>query len=146
LAAALILAVVAIAFLIQPKHPQVPSSAQKGGGLASPTAAEDKRPIVGKVAMLDFYTDWCGWCKKLDEDVYPNPRVQKAMKPFDFRRVNAEGSDADRALAKKYSVDGYPTIVFVDSTGAVVHRIVGYLPPADFEKELAGVSARAKSK
>src|SRR5205809_5277045 len=36
-----------------------------------------------KIVMVDLYTDWCGWCKKLDRDVYANPKVQaKLTKDF----------------------------------------------------------------
>lgn len=142
---ALVAAVVVVPFLLQPKHPKGTAESQVPDKLMTTTAAEDNQPIVGKVQMLDFYTDWCGYCKKMDAEVYPNVSVKQAMKPFLFRRVNAESSSGNRALAQKYKIEGYPTIVFVDSTGTEVGRIVGYLPAEEFTKALSQVSGRMKA-
>lgn len=142
---ALIVAVIALPFLLQPKHSNTASASQIPDKLLTTTAAEANAPIVGKVQMLDFYTDWCGYCKKMDAEVYPVVGVRKAMKPFEFQRVNAEGSAQNRALAAKYKIEGFPTIVFVDSTGSEVGRIVGYEPPEDFAKDLDGLAARMKA-
>lgn len=53
-------------------------------------------------------------------------------------KVNAEKEGV--AVAKKYGVKGYPTILFVDSKEKVVYQIVGYQPPADFAKSLERAS------
>jgi thiol:disulfide interchange protein len=31
----------------------------------------------GKIVLVDAYTDWCGWCKKMDRDTYTNPTIIK---------------------------------------------------------------------
>ena len=28
-----------------------------------------------KVIVVDVYTDWCGWCKRMDQDIFPDPKV-----------------------------------------------------------------------
>ncbi len=44
-----------------------------------------------KYVLADVYTDWCGWCKKLDRDVFTNPKVVKYLqKGFICVKVNAE--------------------------------------------------------
>ncbi len=83
-----------------------------------------------KMIMIDFYTDWCGWCKKLDADVFQNVEFEKVSKDFLAVKLNAEKEG--ETLAKKFEVDGFPTIVFVDSKGDLVGKIVGYLPLPDF--------------
>jgi thioredoxin-related protein len=95
----------------------------------------------GKLMMIDFYTDWCEWCHKLDADVYPNARVESAMSQFVPVRLNAEQDGA--ALATRFGVNGYPTILFVDSQWHEVHRIVGYEPASDFAAELNQVANAA---
>jgi thiol:disulfide interchange protein len=142
----LIAGVIAIPFFLQPKHTsntgesRTPaSSPSQLGNPAAPSAS-------GKIVMLDFYTDWCGYCKKMDAEVYPDTAVQAAMKPFELRKVNAEQGDANKALAAKYNIQGFPTIVFVDSKGVEIHRIVGYEPAGQFATELGTVAAKAKVK
>lgn len=85
--------------------------------------------VQHKPIMIDFYTDWCGWCKKLDSDTYSDPKVNAAAKKFICVKINAE---KEPNLANKYGVSGFPTIIFLDSNGAVLSKIPGYLPPDRF--------------
>ena len=91
----------------------------------------------GKLIMIDFYTDWCGWCKKLDADTYPAPEVVKQSESFIPIKLNAE-KDADGIrLAKKFKVDGYPTVLFIDSDENLAYRIVGYAPAKEFAASMS---------
>ena len=133
---AIVVAVIAVPFFLKPHNNSPTGSATPTGNLSAP-------PAAGKLVMYDFYTDWCGWCKKLDAEVYPQADVQKAMQAFEFRKVNAEGDSASRALAAKYNVTGFPTIVFVDSKGTEIHRITGYEPADQFAAEVNDVATKA---
>lgn len=84
--------------------------------------------------MVDFYAYWCGWCKKLDETTYRDKDVIAKGENFIKVRIDA---DSERDLALKYRISGLPTILFIDSTGREIHRVVGYRPPEDFAKEMA---------
>jgi thioredoxin-related protein len=87
----------------------------------------------GKPVMVDFYTDWCGWCKKLDSDTYSNPKVSSLSEKFVCVKINAE---KDPSLAEKCNVSGYPTILFLDGNGKVLSRIPGFLPADQFYNEM----------
>ncbi len=87
--------------------------------------------------MIDFYTDWCSWCRRLEEDTLSADIVKAELKSFVVMRVNAE--DGGEELAKRFVVDGYPTIVFTNAKGAEVDRIVGYLPPAKFADQVSKI-------
>jgi thioredoxin-related protein len=87
-----------------------------------------------KLVMVDFYTDWCGWCKKLDSDVYPDPSVIQAVGQFEAVKVNAEREGAQ--LAAQCKVSGYPTIAFFNGDGTEVKSIPGYLPADQFAQDL----------
>jgi len=105
----------------------------------SAAAAEAKSS--GKLIMIDFYTDWCGWCKKLDADTYPAPEVVKQSENFVPIKLNAE-KDADGIrLAKKFGVTGYPTVLFLDSKENLAFKIVGYAPAKDFAASMAKASS-----
>ena len=44
----------------------------------------------GEPVMADFYTDWCGWCKKLDEDTYSDSKVNDLAGSFVCVKINAD--------------------------------------------------------
>ncbi|HOX09415.1 MAG TPA: thioredoxin family protein, partial [Candidatus Omnitrophota bacterium] len=77
-----------------------------------------------KPVMADFYTDWCGWCKKLDRDTYADPEVANLAKKFICVKVNG---DKYPTLVSKYGVSGYPTIIFLGPAGDKTDAIVGYV-------------------
>ncbi|HTY07951.1 MAG TPA: thioredoxin fold domain-containing protein [Candidatus Edwardsbacteria bacterium] len=106
----------------------------------------------GKFVVVDFYTDWCHWCKVLDAKTYPDPAVQAAFaKSFALAKVNPEKdngpyqykgrsvSGAD--LAKEFNVQGYPTSVFLDKDGNVCGQFAGYVPPETYVKILDFIAA-----
>lgn len=86
--------------------------------------------------MVDFYTDWCGWCKRLDATTYQDASVGAACRDLVCVKVNAE---KERGIAQRFSVMSYPTIVFLDSSGEFVDHIVGYLPPDGFRTKVGQV-------
>lgn len=89
-----------------------------------------------KILMIDFYTDWCKWCVELDKKVYTDKDVAEfANKKQINWKIDAEKGEGIE-LAKKYAVNGFPTIVFVDGNGEEVDRIVGYIPAKDFLKRI----------
>ncbi len=107
---------------------------------ASNAARKANKPI-----MIDFYTDWCGWCKKLDKDTYSDDRVADLLKKnFVALKLNAEKNG--RQLAQRYKVQGYPTILFVNAEGQVIDRIGGYKPPRPFADDLQRILEKWKLK
>ena len=104
-----------------------------------------------KLVMVDFYTDWCHWCKVLDEKTYSDARVGKAAEQIVAVKVNAEKEGV--AAAKKYNVNSYPRIMFLAPDGSVAGQVGGYMPPEPFmtemkkfisaQKELPGLEAKA---
>lgn len=95
--------------------------------------ATAKAKATGKPIMLDFYTDWCGWCKRLDRDVYSHPAIISQLgSRMIFLKVNPERSPAENNLALRYKAGSFPTIVVIDSQKNEKGRIEGYQPPERF--------------
>lgn len=91
----------------------------------------------GKDLFIDFTgSDWCGWCMKLEEEVFSHPEFLDAVKKdfvllaLDFPRseeVKAKVPDPEQnaALRDKYGVTGYPTVLLMTPDGVVFGR-TGY--------------------
>jgi thiol:disulfide interchange protein len=82
-----------------------------------------------RILLVDVYTDWCGWCKKLDREVFADSRVAEAARSLIAVRINAE--KGDEKVAQRYDVQGYPTVLFLDGSGNVVKRIDGFVDAAE---------------
>ena len=77
-----------------------------------------------KLVFMDFYTDWCGPCKMMMRDVFPQKHVGDYMNEhFVCIKLNAEKEGKD--LAKLYNVKAYPTFVAIDTNKNVVMTKVG---------------------
>ncbi len=96
----------------------------------------------GKYIMVDFFAQWCKWCKKLDKTTYVDPKVAQAINA-DFVPVKIDSESQDKVtyemrritkaqLADKYKVSSYPTIYFLDKDGKKADILNGYLPPDSF--------------
>jgi thioredoxin-related protein len=99
-------------------------------------AALEKSAKTGKPVLADFSgSDWCGWCIKLDKEVFSKKDFQSYAKknlipviidfPRDKSLVSAEQAQKNRQYAEKYGVKGYPTVLLLESDGSVILR-TGY--------------------
>lgn len=89
------------------------------------SAALRRAKKENRLVMVDFYTDWCGWCKKLDKETYGDARVAEALRDVISIKVNAE--KGGEAVAEQYRVRGFPTVIFVSASGEVVRKVEGYV-------------------
>ena len=83
----------------------------------------ERAKTTGRPVMADFYTDWCGWCKKLDAEVYEDALVNKLADKFICVKVNCT---KDNSIFTKYALQGYPTIIFFNPSGDIAETVVGY--------------------
>lgn len=85
-----------------------------------------------KFIFVDCYTSWCGPCKWLEKNVFTNSNVAKFYnKNFINYRLDMQKSEG-KDFARKYLVNAYPTLLFIDVKGNIQHRYVGACDTATF--------------
>ncbi|POR47270.1 thiol:disulfide interchange protein DsbD [Paraburkholderia eburnea] len=99
---------------------------------------------AGKPSMLDFYADWCVSCKEMEKFTFSDPRVQARLAQLGLLRadVTANSTD-DQALLKRFGLFGPPGIIFFDTKGNEVLRVVGYENADKFLARLDRIAAPA---
>jgi len=89
----------------------------------------------GKMVMLDFYADWCVYCKDYEKYVFTDPRVQQALSNVVLLQADVTANDEqDKALLKHVKVTAPPAILFFDkqSTEMRGYRLVGSMDADEF--------------
>ena len=85
---------------------------------------------------MDCYTSWCGPCKMMTNDIFPQEKVGKYMNEnFVCVKYDMEKGEGVE-LKKRYEVSAYPTFLVIDADGTMVHRFVGYRTANDLLSEL----------
>jgi thioredoxin-related protein len=97
------------------------------GDLEAAQAEAGRRDTV---VMIEFYAEWCNWCRRLEADTFTAPAIRRELEQIVSLRRDAEKEGAD--LAARFGVDSYPTMIFFDPAGNEMDRIIGYLPPEPF--------------
>jgi len=78
-----------------------------------------------KLIFVDSYTTWCGPCKRMAKNVFPDPEVGKYFNEnFVSLKLDME-KPKGRSFGKKYPVSAYPTMFFIASNGEVVSKVKG---------------------
>ncbi|MEK6977324.1 MAG: thioredoxin fold domain-containing protein, partial [Candidatus Hydrothermarchaeota archaeon] len=83
-----------------------------------------------KTMFIYFRSDYCSWCRKFAEEVLTNASVVDRLKES-FIPV-AVDVDNEKDLLHQFDVFGTPTIVFVDSNGKELKKLVGFINAGDF--------------
>ena len=107
--------------------------------------------------IIDMYTNWCGPCKLLDRNTFANKDVAKYTNDnFYAVKFNAEGNDivnfkgytfenpnydparanrrnSSHQLSQAFRIQAFPTIVFLDKSSNLLHKLRGYKTPKQLE-------------
>lgn len=111
--------------------------------------------LMPRKVFVDVYTDWCGWCKRLDANTFSHPEIVRYMDSmFIAVKLNAERTDTvsingqlfvnrnlasgkrgthDLAITLLQGKMSYPTCTFLDEQGRQITVVPGYMGPDKFE-------------
>jgi thioredoxin-related protein len=117
-------------------------------------AANEQNP---KMILVDVYTDWCGWCKKMDKDTFTDPQViAHFQKNFYAVKLNAEDTKrsfqfmgktfTEAQMAASMRVNSYPNFVVIEPSLQNIAQLPGYREPAAFLAGLADLIDKAFKK
>ena len=105
--------------------------------------------IGEKIYFVDFYTSWCGYCKKMDRETFSDATVAKILNKYYYPvKFDAEVSAVVKWFGKTYNptnsgrnrqhefargLQGYPTFVLYRADGTPLQAIPGFYSARDFE-------------
>lgn len=124
------------------------AAAPEGDELAwkSFAAARADAKVSKRKVVVDVWTSWCGWCKKMDRDVYSNADVRAYLEAhFEIAKLDAEasakqkldeGEFSGRDIAKSMGVSSYPSTVFFTDAGEMITAVPGYMDAPTFLRVL----------
>lgn len=99
-------------------------------------AAQARARAEHKLIFMDVWTEWCGWCLKLQRDTFPSAEGQAALSkvvPLSLKTQYRDGKPTpDNAYEKMFKIEGFPALFLLDADGKVVAQQPGYLPPREF--------------
>jgi len=118
-----------------------------------------------KPVFIDAFTDWCIWCKRLDQNTFSNPVIADILSNKYYAvKFNAEGKDPITFHGQKFINDGksgnahqlavallkgqlsYPTVVFMDDKGQLLAPVAGYREAKEMEQILSYFSDKSYEK
>jgi thiol:disulfide interchange protein DsbD len=87
-----------------------------------------------KIVMLDFYADWCVYCKEYEKSVFPQTDVATKLAQFSLLKVDVtENNQDDQAVMSKFGVVAPPAILFFKNGQELrSKRIIGELNAEEF--------------
>lgn len=113
------------------------------------SAAESQKPI-----LIDIYAPWCGWCRRMQEEVYGNRMLAAFVREnFEYGRLNLDDSQTEHSfreyvlssqeLGYALGAQGTPTTVFMESNGDYITKLDGYWALEPFGKAVRYIASGA---
>jgi thioredoxin-related protein len=112
-----------------------------GTWIKSYADAQKKAKVGNRLIFVDLFADWCGWCHRMEQEVFPSEVFQKATDDMVLLRLNTEDGGEGTKLAQRFAVNQLPTFLVLTSQDTVAGVIHGYAPAKEFVTELQKTQA-----
>lgn len=116
--------------------------AYAGPWLKSLSAAQQKAKNSNQLIFVDMFADWCGWCHRMEQEVFPSQAFQSATDDLVLLRLNTEDGADGSKLAQRFQVTSLPTFLLITPDMTIAGIIRGYAPPNDFVKSVKDSEVR----
>lgn len=124
-----------------------------GPTIYSLTDAQKLAKDNNKKVLVDVYTVWCGYCRKMAAETYPTPKVKNVVDDYFYTvRLNAESDRkiiyngetfTEAELASAFGVSSFPTTLFIDTNGEPLGIQPGYMDANIFSQLLGFIGSNA---
>ncbi len=91
-------------------------------------AALQQAGKADKLVLVNFYANWCGFCRRMDQTTFTDKIVIQKMNAFVSVKINTE---IEKEIAQEYAVNSLPTTVILDSKGRIILGSEGYMRSND---------------
>jgi len=105
---------------------------------------------TNKKVLVDVYTDWCGWCKKMDATTYVDERVSLYLANHyvvvkldaeSSRKIPYQGAEyTEQELAAAFGISGFPSTIFLKADGEPITVYPGYADPVQFQSIISFIA------
>jgi thioredoxin-related protein len=129
------LAVLFLGFLAIMSLPKLTSKADAIPWEGDYGAALEKANTAGQLVVVYLYTDWCGFCRKMDRETFEDEKlIEEMAERYVWVRLNAETQDEGARLRREMGVSGFPTTLLLNGKGEELDRLEGFIPPSGFQE------------
>jgi thioredoxin-related protein len=140
------LAAIFLAFIAVVTLPNLTSKADVIPWEGDYQAALKKAEAASQLVLVYLYTDWCGFCRKMDRETFENEGLIDAMAAhYVWVRLNAETQDDGKRLRQEMGVSGFPTTLLLNAKGEELDRLEGFIPPTGFQEMVENMAASPDS-
>ena len=103
--------------------------------------ALNQAQLEGKLILAYLFTDWCGYCKKMEAETFTDKTVIDEMSDrYVWLKLNAETDEEGRQLQGRFNITGYPGMLLLDGEGQEMGRISGFVPAGAFRERVAAAA------
>lgn len=106
------------------------------GWLTSLDEAIQQAQAKDQLILVDLYADWCGWCKRLEQEVYSTSEFQEFAENLVLLQVDTEDGGEGTRLQERYDVMSLPTTLILDKNLVKVGEVAGFAPAVSYVRKL----------
>lgn len=100
------------------------------------SAAQTEAKSKNRLILVDMFADWCGWCHRIEREVFPSEAFQNASRDLVLLRLDTEDRAEGTRLSRQWGVTSLPTFVMLTPELEIVGYVQGYAPAGPFSARI----------